>query len=134
MTSPTQRTLAALKADPAVLHAQVVEHWIAVPSMPAGGVRRDLFTILDLVALEKGVSPDEVKTVGIQVCAAPSLSARQAKIEAAPALLDLWRAGWAIRVHGWRKVGPRGKMKRWKCLVREIQRTADGWTWKEIAA
>ena len=97
-------------------------------------MRRDLFTVIDLVQLEKGVSPSECKTVGIQVCAAPSLSARQAKIEAAPALLDLWRAGWAIRVHGWRKTGPRGKRKTWACLVREIRRTADGWRWEEIAS
>ena len=126
--------LALLRADPRTAHVQVVEHWVSVPSMPGGGVRRDLFHVLDLVQLEKGVSPDERRTVGIQVCAAPSLSARQAKIEAAPALLDLWRAGWAIRVHGWRKTGARGKRKTWACLIREIRKTPDGWTWEEIAA
>jgi len=48
--SPTERTLERLRR--AGMRADVVERWIPNPGHPAGGVRRDLFGVIDIVALD----------------------------------------------------------------------------------
>lgn len=75
----------------------IAERWL--PGGPAGGVRKDLFGCLDLVA----VGGD--RTLGVQVTMAGNVSARLAKMRDgahAPAVAALRRAGWGVVVHGWR--------------------------------
>jgi hypothetical protein len=79
----------------------VVERW--VPS-GAGGpqVRKDLFGILDLVAIREG------ETLGVQTTTKGEVSKRARKIAASENLAALQAAGWSIEVHGWwQPNGPR---------------------------
>lgn len=78
--------------------AEVVEHW--VPS-PIGGrqVRRDLFGILDIVALRGA------ETLGVQTTTKGELSKRARKIAESPHVDALREAGWTLHVHGWWQPG-----------------------------
>jgi regulator of sigma D len=98
--SPTQRSLAWLRLRGYT--AQVVEKW-----NPHAKIRQDLFGCIDVVACFPGV------LVGVQACAGSSVSARLKKALAEPRLVDWLRAGGAFVVHGWRKVGAKGKRKQW---------------------
>lgn len=84
--------------------ADVCERW--VPS-PHGQVRRDLFGILDLVAIKGS------ETLGVQTTTRGELPKRMRKIFASDHLPILLGAGWRIVVHGWHQ--PRGKGTRWVC-------------------
>lgn len=48
--SPTQRTLAFLKEEGYLV--SIVERWIPIPSFPGGGQRKDMFGIIDIIALD----------------------------------------------------------------------------------
>jgi hypothetical protein len=91
MTSPTQRTLAHLRAAGYEL-VQVVERW-----NPHARVRQDLFGIIDVLA----VRPGEV--LGVQATSGSNVAARVAKITDHPSTPFLRRAGVRLLVHGWRK-------------------------------
>jgi hypothetical protein len=81
----------------------VVERWL-----PFARVRRDLFTIGDVIA---------VGTPGIaivQTTSGSNVSARVAKVTASAALPILQRAGIKVLVHGWRKNSKR------RYVLREI--------------
>lgn len=108
MSSPTSRTLAKLKSRG--IPAQVVEKWIAIKGHPGGGVRRDLFNIIDIVALRGCIW-------GIQATSAANVSKRIEKINAEPLALEWIRAGGSLSVFGWSKKGKRGKRKLWACRV-----------------
>lgn len=82
----------------------VCERW--VPSAH-GQVRRDLFGILDLVAIRDG------ETVGVQTTTRGEAPKRLRKILASEHLEVLQQAGWRIVVHGWHQ--PRGPRTRWVC-------------------
>lgn len=103
--SPTQRTLALLRAEGWT--AQVVERWI-----PRAFIRKDLYGCIDILAINgKAI-------LGVQATSGSNISARLAKIASLPSAA-LWRAsGGLLEVHGWRKVGARGKRKVWE--VRRI--------------
>jgi hypothetical protein len=95
--SPTTLSLDHLRRDGWLV--DVCERW--VPGAPGrSGSRRDLFGMLDLVALRDGV------TLGVQTTSAANVSSRLTKMSddehdaARRALLD---AGWLLVVHGWRK-------------------------------
>lgn len=55
---PTQRTLEYLRSQGCLV--DVVERFIKVPKHPGGGIRRDLFGIIDILAIRNG------ELVGIQ--------------------------------------------------------------------
>lgn len=101
--SPTQRSLKLLR-DRNWLVA-IVEKW-----NPYVKIRQDLFGFGDLLA----VRGDEVLIV--QCCRGADLSTRVKKIQAEPRA-KVWLASIyrQIVVHGWRKVGARGKRKVWEC-------------------
>ena len=80
MSSPTQRTLAHLRAAGYPL-VQVVERW-----NPYARVRQDLFGIIDVVAVGADI-------VGVQATSASNVSARVAKITESEALPILRNAG-----------------------------------------
>jgi hypothetical protein len=90
----------------------VCERW--VPSGQGGPqTRRDLFTILDLVAVGRG------ETIGVQTTAKSSMQSRVRKIREAPATAVLLEAGWRIHVVGWEQPG--GKGTRYRSTTIEIE-------------
>jgi hypothetical protein len=121
-TSPTQRTLKRLRDDGANLVA-VVEKWNRFGG-PIGsngervGNRVDLFGFIDVLA----VVPGQVGTLGIQACAASSLSTRIRKVIDDPELLQ--RAKWytaagnRILFWGWKQ---NKKSKRWEVTERDFK-------------
>lgn len=101
MVSPTQRSLKHYR-DRGYL-ADIVERWI-----PQARIRKDLFGILDIVAVGNG------ETVGVQTTSASNMSARVKKIADSEAIYELREAGWTVVVQGWRK----NSKGRW--VVREV--------------
>jgi len=82
----------------------VVERW--VPTGAGGArVRRDLFGILDLVAVR------EDGTLGVQTTTKGQTSTRARKIAKSAATPILLACGWRIVVHGWWQ--PNGFGTRW---------------------
>lgn len=94
MSSPTQRTLAYLRAQGYLV--AVVEHW-----NPFAHVRQDLFGIVDVIAVGKGL------TLAVQCTDDTSVSKRVNKIADHENTRWLRDANWSIEVHGWKK-GKRG--------------------------
>jgi hypothetical protein len=92
--TPTSLSLRHLRAGGWTV--DVCERW--VPS--AGGqVRKDLFGVIDLVALRGA------ETMGVQTTSHTNVAARVLKItdaDHAPQLAALRAAGWSVVVHGWR--------------------------------
>jgi len=78
---------------------QVVERW-----NPYARVRQDLFGIIDVVAVGADI-------VAVQTTTASNVSARVAKITESEALPILRKAGIRVRVHGWRKVRGRWRLR-----------------------
>ncbi len=106
-TSPTQRTLKALREDGWT--AEVVEKW-----NPYARIRQDLFNFIDIVAIKEGFP-----ICGIQVTASGA-SSRVAKILAAPEHRVWLLAGGKLLVHSWAKRGAAGKRKVYTCRVLDI--------------
>lgn len=105
--SPTQRSLARLRELGYV--AQVVERW-----NPHARVRQDLFGCIDILAIEPG---SKTPILGVQACAAASVSERLKKAIAEPRLMQWIRSGGSFEVWGWSKRGARGKRKVWSVRV-----------------
>jgi hypothetical protein len=98
--TPTQLTLRRLRADGWPVVA-VVEHWV-----PGANIRRDLFDLVDVLA----VGPRG--TLAVQTTSATNVSARIRKIADHPNTPAIREAGWMIHVHGWRKRGGRWELHR----------------------
>lgn len=103
MGSPTQRSLAMLRKDGYTV--AIVEHWDSFAR-----IRRDLFGIIDLLAL-KGE-----ETLAVQTTSYSNMSARAKKIADSPNISAIREAGWSVAIHGWRKK-PNG---RWECKVSDV--------------
>lgn len=72
----------------------VVERW--VPGRTGGPqIRRDLFGILDLLAIRGA------ETLGVQTTTKANAASRARKIAASVHFDTLTEAGWRIVVHGW---------------------------------
>lgn len=99
MSSPTQRTLKRLRDDGWT--AAVVEKW-----NPHAKIRQDLFGFVDVLGIREG------ETIAVQACSYGDVSKRVNKIAEHRNTAHVRKAGWAIEVHGWRKVGAR-----WACRV-----------------
>lgn len=100
-TSPTARTLGALRADGWTV--AVVEKW-----NPHARIRQDLYGFIDVLALRG----DE--TLAVQVTSADHVAERVRKIGDAEHVAAVREAGWRIEVHGWRYDS---KARRWVCRV-----------------
>lgn len=111
MTSPTKRTLALLRK--LGYRVAVVERWNAFAK-----IRQDLFGFIDVLAIRK----DEPGVLGVQATTRANQAARMAKILEAPALVDWICSGNRVEVHGWAKVGPRGKRKTWQVTRQEVSK------------
>jgi len=93
--TPTQLSLRFLRDDGWLV--DVCERWVPAPG---GRVRRDLFGMIDLVAVRGA------ETMGVQTTSHSNALARLNKMqddEHAVALEALHAAGWLLVVHGWRK-------------------------------
>jgi hypothetical protein len=89
----------------------VVERW--VPGTAGGPrVRRDLFGILDLVAVRSS------ETMGVQTTTKGELSKRARKIADSDHIGALREAGWTLHVHGWWQ--PNGPRTRYVCEVLDV--------------
>lgn len=86
--------------------------------------RKDLWGFGDILAAKGN------ETVIIQVTSGSNVPARIQKILTEP--INYMASFWLespnrrIEVHGWRKVGPRGKRKTWQCRVVDIERLSEG--------
>jgi hypothetical protein len=93
--SPTALSLRLLRAEGWLV--DVCERWI--PSGGVGQIRKDLFGLIDLVAVR------DSSTMGVQTTSHTNVNARLNKMsdeEHQTALRSLQTAGWIIVVHGWR--------------------------------
>ncbi len=100
--SPTALTLRALRRDGYT--AQVVEHWV-----PGANVRRDLFGIVDVLAIRGE------ETLGVQATSDSNVSARVRKIAESEHIAAIREAGWSVFVFGWRKEGTRWVCRKVDC-------------------
>lgn len=109
-TSPTQRSLAKLRAEG--FTAWIAERW-----NPFAKIRQDLGGFGDILAWKAGVG-----VLAIQTTTTAHQAARLAKIAGNPKAEEWIRAGAGLHVHGWvaRKVKRGGLAKRWDCTVREV--------------
>jgi len=107
--SPTARTLAWLRSQGYAV--AVVEHWNAFARR-----RIDAFGYLDLIAVHRA----HRGVLGVQATSGANVAHRVAKIASIPEARTWLAAGNRIWVVGWRKIGPRGKRKKWEPLVRAI--------------
>ena len=108
----TQRTLKLLRDQGYT--AGVVERWVPNPKHPAGGVRKDLFGFIDIIAIKGDF------TCAIQSCG-QDFAAHDRKILAEPATLVWSRgAGRIVILIGWRKVKKKrgGKAMVWKPRIK----------------
>jgi hypothetical protein len=88
----------------------VVERW-----NPYAKIRQDLFGFIDLIAI-KGDA-----TLAVQTTSGSNASARVKKIrETQAASVWLESPSRTIIVHGWRKVGAKGKRKTWQCREESV--------------
>lgn len=110
MSSPTQRSLKMLRDDGWT--AEVVEKW-----NPHVRQRKDLFGFADVIAMK----PGEVPRL-IQVTSGSNTAARIAKIREEPMAATALQSGFAIEVHGWRKLKVKrgGKAERWTPKIEQI--------------
>ena len=84
----------------------VCERWVPNPGHPGGGKRRDLFGLVDLVAVR------DTQTMGVQTTSATNVSAHLTKMTDPlhrPLLHALVAAGWLVVCHGWRKSTREGR-------------------------
>lgn len=116
----TPRSLKKLRESGDYYLVEKVERWQQSPGRPGGGVRQDLFGIIDILAIGKGV------TMGVQVTSAGQFTAHLRSIAALTTEIDgveysrarlILEAGWRLEVHGWEKVGRLWKMTRYKELI-----------------
>ena len=103
MTSPTQRSLAKLRADGYLV--AIVEHWNQYAK-----IRQDLYGFIDLLAIRRG------EVLGVQATSRSNVSSRVAKITDHPNVAAVREAGIRIEVHGWGKMAS-GK---WECRVVDV--------------
>lgn len=108
MTSPTQRSLKLLRSRGWTC-------WIAEKWNQYAHVRQDMGGFADLVCWKAGEG-----VLAIQTTSGSNLAARRTKVRANSNALEWVCAGGKICLHGWRKVGPRGKAKKWECLEEKV--------------
>jgi hypothetical protein len=98
--SPTQLSLKEMRKRGMV--AEVVEKWVP---MQTGGFRKDLFGVIDVVAIA------ENEIVFVQSTSASNLSSRRTKLRDSEHYEVLLACGARFELHGWKKVKGRWCLK-----------------------
>lgn len=111
--TPTQRSLTHLRSNG--FTACVVEKWI-----PQIRRRKDAFNFADIIAVKVG----QIGTTYVQTTSGSNVSSRVSKIQGTAEAGIVLASGNRIVVHGWRRVGARGKRKLWELREVEINPTA----------
>jgi len=101
-TSATQMTLKKLRTEGYL--CEIVEKTI-----PKCFIKKDLFGFIDIIAI-KGK-----EVLAVQTTTGSHFSDRANKILTHDNYPQVKALGWKIVVHGWRKIGERGKRKLWAC-------------------
>lgn len=83
--------------------------------VPYSFIRKDLFGIIDIIAIRSGV------ILGVQSTSGSCHTKRIQKALAEPRLLEWLRAGGKFEVWSWKKKGKRSKRKLWKLRVQRIR-------------
>lgn len=104
--SPTARTLKLLRDDGWL--ADVVERWI-----PRAKIRKDLFGLIDILAIRDG------EVLAVQTTTASNVTARRQKAEAHPNL-PFVKEAMRFVIHGWRLRKLKGE-KRGHWVCREVE-------------
>jgi len=107
--TPTARSLAELRKQGYL--AQVVEKWI-----PQARRRQDLFGCIDIVAIKSDLNG----VLGVQTTTMVHMSERVKKMILEPSMRVWLQSGNELEVHGWRKMGKKGKRKFWQVETRRI--------------
>jgi hypothetical protein len=106
MSSPYARSKQQLEAAGYLVGR--TEHWNSFVK-----IRQDLFGIIDMIC----VKADELGVLGVQPTVGDRVSDHLKKA-LANKVLPVWlAAGNRFVIHGWRKVGDRGKRKLWECRL-----------------
>lgn len=87
-------------------HAEVTEKWV-----PGANIRKDLWTFCDVLCLHR----ESAELVAVQTTSYANIAARVNKITDCELTPLIRKAGIAIHVHGWRKVG-----NRWQVKVKDL--------------
>lgn len=113
--TPTQRSLKYLRD--AGYFVAITEKW-----NQWAHVRQDLYGFIDLLAIRGN------ETLAVQTTSGPHVSARLEKMKALPGV-NRWleSPSRTIVIHGWRKVGAKGKRKLWECRTVNV-------TWETLIA
>ena len=104
MSSPTQRSLKYMRD--LGYHAEITERWV-----PGANLRKDLWTFCDVLCLHRETG----ELVAVQTTSYTNIPARCRKIAECELTAIVRKAGIAIHVHGWRKVG-----NRWQVKVKDL--------------
>lgn len=75
--------------------------------------RQDLYNLFDLVA----VKSDEKGVLGVNPTTGSNIASHITKWLEGPILRVWLESGNRAELHGWRKVGERGKRKTWSCRI-----------------
>ena len=118
MRSPSARTIKFLRDQGCI--AESVEKWIPIPLHPGGGVRRDLFGCIDILAIQGS------KLLAIQSTSGSNHNARVAKAMAEPRLKFYIGTSNLFEIWSWTKKGPRGKRKTWQVRVEQLTLDLNG--------
>ena len=128
MATPTSRTLQLLKGQGYIV--DVCERWMRAPSHPGGGVRKDLFGFLDLVAIQGCI-------VGIQCTSYAGRKPHKDKIEAIPAAQEWMNAGAMLVLVTWKKErkrkadGTKGAAMIWTARAESASLRGNEFVWSE---
>lgn len=99
------------------------EQWVNIPGHPAGGIRRDLFGWIDIVAITAETSP---QVIGIQACTMGDRAAHLAKMtasdEVTEAIMRWLSAGCRAELWAFRKllIKRGGKAVKWECAATDL--------------
>lgn len=99
---PAERTLQWLRKTGVT--CDVVERYIKVPSHPGGGIRRDLFHAIDIIALRHG------RIIGIQCTSGSNHAAHLTKVRHNAELREWLACGGSYELWSWQKRG-KGRQK-----------------------
>lgn len=100
--SPTARTLAWLRKTGVT--AGVVERWVTIPGHPGGGIRKDLFSSIDIIALRHG------RIIGVQCTSGDHHAEHLTKVRRNAELREWLLCGGQYELWSWTKKG-KGRTK-----------------------